>query len=69
MGLIAPGAGEEQIGGAAAQPSVTRSPAAPAAQSAAEDPVEQIKRYKALLDSGAITEEEFAAKKRQLLGI
>lgn len=72
MGLIAPGAGEEQVGGAAAQPSVTRSPAAsaaPAAQSAAEDPVEQIKKYKALLDSGAITEEEFAAKKRQLLGI
>lgn len=38
-------------------------PAAPA------DPVEEIQRYKALLDSGAITEEEFTAKKRQLLGI
>lgn len=39
-------------------------PAAPPA-----DPVAEIQRYKALLDSGAITEEEFTAKKRQLLGI
>ncbi len=33
------------------------------------DPVGEIQKYKALLDSGVITEEEFAAKKRQLLGI
>lgn len=33
------------------------------------DPVEEIQKYKALFDSGIITEEEFAAKKRQLLGI
>lgn len=33
------------------------------------DPVEEIQRYKSLLDSGVITAEEFAAKKRQLLGI
>lgn len=33
------------------------------------DPVAEIQKYKALLDGGAITEEEFAAKKRQLLGI
>lgn len=33
------------------------------------DPVTEIQRYKALLDSGVLTEEEFAAKKRQLLGI
>ena len=31
--------------------------------------VEQIKQYKILLDAGALTEEEFAAKKKQLLGI
>ena len=30
---------------------------------------DEIQKYKALLDSGAITEEEFAAKKKQLLGI
>lgn len=38
-------------------------PAAPA------DPVAEIQKYKGLLDSGVITEEEFTAKKRQLLGI
>lgn len=44
--------------------------AAPAGESrSAADPVAEIQRYKTLLDSGAITEEEFAAKKRQLLGI
>ena len=31
--------------------------------------VEELKQYKALLDAGVLTEEEFAAKKRQLLGI
>lgn len=38
-------------------------------QTAPADAVAEIQRYKTLLDSGAITEEEFAAKKRQLLGI
>ena len=33
------------------------------------DTVEELKRYKALLDQGILTEEEFAAKKRQLLGL
>lgn len=33
------------------------------------DPVEELQKYKALLDSGVITEEDFIAKKRQLLGI
>lgn len=37
--------------------------------SSAADPVAEIQKYKALLDSGAITEEEFAAKKRLLMGI
>ena len=31
--------------------------------------VAEIKRFKDLLEQGVITEEEFAAKKRQLLGI
>ncbi len=35
----------------------------------AVDEVEEIKKYKGLLDAGIITEEEFAAKKRQLLGL
>lgn len=33
------------------------------------DLAEEIQKYKGLLDDGLITEEEFAAKKRQLLGI
>jgi hypothetical protein len=33
------------------------------------DPVAEIQKYKTLLDQGIITEEEFTAKKRQLLGI
>ena len=31
--------------------------------------IEEIKQYKELLDAGIITEEEFAVKKRQLLGL
>lgn len=34
-----------------------------------EDVTEQLKKFKALLDAGILTEEEFTAKKRQLLGI
>ncbi|MBR6677388.1 MAG: SHOCT domain-containing protein [Oscillospiraceae bacterium] len=33
------------------------------------DAVSEIQRFKALVDQGILTEEEFAAKKRQLLGI
>lgn len=33
------------------------------------DAVEEIKKYKELLDAGIITEEEFSAKKRQLMGL
>lgn len=33
------------------------------------DPVEQIKKFKELLDLGAITEEEFEAKKKELLNL
>ena len=37
--------------------------------SAPVDTVTELQRYKALLEQGIITEEEFTAKKRQLLGI
>lgn len=49
------------VGGAA--------PAAAAAAAAPVDAVAEIQKYKALAEQGVITEEEFAAKKRQLLGI
>jgi hypothetical protein len=35
----------------------------------AADPVAELKRYKELLDNNIITQEEFEAKKKQLLGI
>ena len=64
MRMIDPTAGETRIGGGAqrvqaAQPTVTLP----------TDAVSEIQKYKALLDAGVLTEEEFSAKKRQLLGI
>lgn len=35
----------------------------------AQDPVEQVKKLKELLDMDAITQEEFDAKKKELLGL
>lgn len=34
-----------------------------------DDSVEQIKQYAELRDQGVLTEEEFAAKKKQILGL
>ena len=62
MQLIAPGAPETGAASAAQT-------AAPAQTGGAPNAVEELKQYKSLLDAGVITEEEFAAKKRQLLGI
>ena len=39
------------------------------AGNASEDPAAAIRKFKELLDQGLITEEEFNAKKRQILGI
>jgi len=33
------------------------------------DAIEEIKKYKALMEDGVITQQEFDAKKKQLLGI
>ena len=42
----------------------------PAAPSAAESPkIEELKQLAALRDQGILTEEEFSAKKAQILGI
>lgn len=70
MELICPGAQEVYEGAnnsMAAQ--ATNVQAAPVQTVPAGDAVEEIKKYKGLLDAGIITEDEFAAKKRQLLGI
>lgn len=54
-------------------PETDESAAAPqsaaAAPAQATDVAEELKKYKSLLDAGILTEEEFTAKKRQLLGI
>lgn len=59
MQLVCPGAEEVNVGN-----STGAAQAAPAV-----DAVAEIKKYKELLDAGIITEEEFTAKKRQLMGI
>jgi uncharacterized membrane protein len=44
---------------------------APAQQTTAQQssPADELKKYKELLDSGAITQEEYDAKKKELLGL
>lgn len=59
MTLLNPNAQEIRAG---------RDAAAPQTQGVT-DAVSEIQKYKTLLDAGVITEEEFTAKKRQLLGI
>ena len=48
-----------------------RTPSLPASDDlhSGVDPVQEIRRYKELYDDGIITQEEFEAKKKQLLGI
>ena len=69
MAIAFPGAKVEQVAaaGAPGQPAVIRTAAAAPATS--EDAIEAIQKFKRLYEEGVITEEEFAAKKRQLLGI
>jgi hypothetical protein len=55
---------------AAAAPQAAPAPAAAApAEAAAEDPILVIQKLAALRDQGILTEEEFTAKKAQILGI
>lgn len=68
MHMMDPSAGETQVGGAAAAAATTQ-PAAQTVSTVPADAVAEIQKYKALLDAGVLTEEEFTAKKRQLLGI
>jgi hemolysin activation/secretion protein len=53
---------------AAVAPPPVAAPPAPAA-AAEPDPAAEIQKYAALKDQGLITEEEFAAKKKAILGI
>ncbi len=57
-----------QIAGLQAQQAAAPQQAAPAAP-AEPDPAEEIQKYATLKEQGLITDDEFAAKKKQLLGI
>lgn len=46
-----------------------KSKPAPIAEAPKSDEADQLKKYKELLDTGVITQEEFDAKKKQLLGL
>jgi hypothetical protein len=51
-------------------PAAAPAPAAPApAASAQQDDMAEIQRLAAMKDQGILTEEEFQAKKKQILGI
>ena len=56
-------------GAEAPDTAATAYPTAPTANKSNEDAIAMLSKYKALLDSGAITQEEFDAKKKQLLGL
>ncbi len=62
---IAANRGEGYAEGAQAVPTTQYAPPPPAQK----DPVEQIKQLAELKDQGILTEEEFTAKKAQILGI
>ena len=59
-----PGTPEQPAGIGSVGTQAVYTPAAPPA-----DAIEEIKKYKALMEDGVISEQEFDAKKRQLLGI
>jgi len=73
------GAKSAQRSAAAAQPQAAPPEAAPADESAPPEAaapeaaessdIEQLKQFAALKDQGILTEEEFAAKKAQILGL
>ena len=50
-------------------PPEAAAPEAAAPESAESAQIEQLKQFAALRDQGILTEEEFAAKKAQILGI
>ena len=68
--LVNPNSKEIYEGEKLEQTPVATTTVTPVVQAVPEvDAVEEIKKYKGLLDAGIITEDEFVAKKKQLLGI
>lgn len=73
-GMLNPrNASVESDAGADCVPDTTESKGAPGdgAESARtlEDQIEAVKKFKELLDAGILTQEEFDAKKREILGL
>lgn len=58
---------QDQAAPPAPAPAPVNEPAAPEAAESSE--IEQLKQFAALKDQGILTEEEFAAKKAQILGL
>ena len=69
MQLIDPQAQEQVIDPHASAQSQGTQNAPQAAPVQTEDPTVALPKYKALMDAGVITAEEFEAKKKQLLGL
>ena len=67
--MMNPGAQEIYDGVETARPQVTPQSVPQAAPAQASDPIQEIQKYKQLFDAGVITEAEFTAKKKQLMGI
>jgi hypothetical protein len=65
MGAKSAQKGQAQQAAAAPPPAAEAAPPTPAEP----DPAAEIQKYAALRDQGLITEEEFAAKKKAILGI
>jgi hypothetical protein len=61
MRVAFPGAGETVAGASAVSAEILKP--------ASADPIDQIKKFKTLMEDGVITPAEFEAKKKQLLGI
>ena len=53
----------------AGAPMTAEAPPPPAPAAPAADPAEELRKYAELRDQGVITNEDFEAKKKQLLGI
>ena len=69
MQLICPGAGEINDANCQGQEGICVTREVMQDASTKVDAIEEIKKYKELMDAGIITEEEFVIKKRQLMGI
>lgn len=67
MQFISPGAKEVRAADVTADSVTRQTPGA--GKATGNNAFEEIKQYKELLDAGIITEEEFAIKKKQLLGL